>query len=245
MSCSSSEGKNWKLDGRYLAAIHELRPEVAKCRLLHTIVNHSYDLYQLEEIVDLPIESQAYRSLCSTRAHGSLAVIDIEDGRIVRATTIAEAGIQPAQRLVLRLEEHPEAYATVHVAAQHADLLLRKLTGLAFHWRHTVLGVDHKMNISDALTLRKDHCDECATIDFLIQAPCRQCYVSRLAMMWPTEPDLLAMIKITGSAISTGGTFVSKFDQSRVLIEYGQDKTITTDVNELTKLLLNMLTEAP
>jgi hypothetical protein len=228
-----------KWNGRYLAAIHELHPEVAKCRLLHTIVNHSYDLYQLEEIVVLPIESQACRSL-SMRDQGLLAVIDIEDGRLVRATTMAEAGIRPAQRLVLRLgEDHSGAYATVHVAATYADVLMQQLTGLAFHWQHTVLGTVHKMHISDAITLRKDHCAVCATIDFLRQAPCKQCS----SLLWSVEPDLLGMIQVKGSSINTGGTFEVKYNQGKVLIEY-QHKAVTTDAHELTRILLHM-TEAP
>ena len=71
----------------------------------------------------------------------------------------------------------------------------------------------------------------------LATAPCRDCVESGHTWLYPLEPDLLGMVKLSLSGIDAGGKFTSQVDaQGRMQIQTA--KTIVrTDLFDIQRLL--------
>jgi hypothetical protein len=223
---------------RYLVKVEELSPGLLACTLLHTVTNHSMDLKPLEGVVTVAVNSAAYDDLVVLRAKGATAVIDIEDGIVVRAVSVAEACVRPAQKLVLRLEEgRLNIYAGIYAARARLEPLRRTLLSVRHHWSHFLDGRKHIMAASDAIRVDSSHCGECARIDLLRGAPCKSCLEAGHAWLYDLQPGILAMLKLSLEGIDAGGAFTSRVDAQGCMQIQTAKTIVKTDLFDIQRLL--------
>ena len=222
---------------RYLARTEALSPGLLTCTLLHTITNHSMDLKPLDGVVTMPVSQEVYDDLVVMRAQGVTAVVDFEDGVVVRAASESEAEIRPAQTVVLRLETGLNIFGSIYTTKPHFEELKQTLLSVRHRWSHYLEGQKHIMTTGDAVKFDTSHCDSCARIDMLATAPCRDCVEAGYSWLYTLKPDLLAMMKLSLSAIDAGGTFTSQVDDRGRLQIQTKTTTMTTDLYDIQRLL--------
>ncbi len=215
-------------DVRFLVSVEELSPGYMRARLLHRIINHSMDLQQLDSVVTLTAISGAFDDLALLCGQGIPAVIDVEEGRVVRASSSAEAGIRPAQKLVFRLEEKVGSYAMIYVARRYYEPLKDYLTTLKYHWSHQVGERKHILTTKDAVQFNTDHCSECANVRLLNSAICPACVGASYSPVYRVAFELLGMVKLADSGKSINGSFSARAGTSgAVQVISGESQTAT------------------
>lgn len=227
-----------KTDVRYLVRIEDLSPGLLKARLLHRVVNHHCDLYQLDAMATVAVTPQAYDDLVALYAQHKETVVDIESGMVTQAAAVEDAEIRPAQKLVVELRESVGVYGAIYVARTYSDSLLKHLYALGFHWSHTVQGVKHSLPVKDAVQLDTGHCQGCATIRLLNSAICRMCVETGYSPVYRVTYELLGMIKLsgTGKRISDGVLSAAAGPQGTVQISCS-DFSMATDAYDLQRIL--------
>lgn len=230
-------------DVRFLARVEELSPGYARARLLHCIVNHSMDLKPLDSVITVAVSPRAYDDLAVLYSAGQPAVIDIEQGEVVRASSVQEAGVRPAQKVVLRLEEGLlNTYAVVYTARRYFNPLKQALISMRYHWAHELGEHKHQVHIKDAVQFDNSHCTECASVRLLRKVACSECTAAGHIWLWNVESELLAMVKLAFGRASASGSFTaSADDQGRMQI---QTKTaiLSTNIYDIQRLLERAIT---
>ncbi len=227
-----------EVDVRYLARIEELGSGNARARLLHRVINHSMDLQPLDSVITIAVSPEAYDDLVVLHASAQEAVVDVLDGRVVRAASVGEAGIRPAQRLVVEFRESLDIYGAIYVAAQYFEPLERKLSSMAYRWQHVIDGQKHTMTIQDAVQVDSGHCGECRQVRLLRSGLCRTCIAKGFASAHRVAYDLVGMLLLDDKGMKiSDGIFTTQADQQgRVQIQC-RDFTIMTNAYHLQGLL--------
>lgn len=222
---------------RYLVRIEELNAGYAKARLLHLVANHSMDLKPLDSVVTIAVAPEAFDDLLALNSRGVPALIDIEGGQVVRAATTEEAGVRPAQKVVLRLEEGLlNTYAVIYTAKEYFEPLKRSLLSMTYHWAHELKGRKHRLQVREGVQF-VSHCPECVQVRTLRRVSCPECTSAGQTWLWKVQPDLLAMIKLAYGNTRSSGGFTTQVDgQGRLQIRT-KATTLSTDVYEIQGLL--------
>lgn len=229
-------------DARFVARIIELSEGAAKVRLLHEVVNHHFDLKPLDRVVTIAVDEEAAGGLASLAFKDEPSVIDIEGGKIVRASTVEEAGLRPAQKVVLELSNRVAFYGAIHVAQKYLPELKKNLLSMKFRWTHQAQGQLHEMTLKEALVFGEDHCSQCGKVILLQRSACGRCAELGLSPVWRVAYDLLGMLTLYSRNIDSGGSIETSTNASGQVQVVCKSSTQKTTVYEIQGILEKMAT---